>query len=64
MNPVDKNVSPYLLQPLRSFEQVKLERERRERAAAEQAAQAKPAPAASPSAPATKPPPGRIDQSA
>jgi hypothetical protein len=59
VNPVDKSVSPYLLQPLRSFEQAKLEREQRQRAAAEAAKQPQPVPAA----PAAKPGPGRIDQS-
>jgi hypothetical protein len=43
VQPVDKHVSPYLLQPLRSYEQVQQERERR---LAEAAAQAKLKPAA------------------
>jgi hypothetical protein len=43
VQPVEKHVSPYLLQPLRSYEQVQQERERR---LAEVAADAKLKPAA------------------
>jgi hypothetical protein len=60
VQPVDKHVSPYLLQPLRSYEQVQQDRERRQREAADTAAQPQPAAATGPSTPKA---PGQIDQS-
>jgi hypothetical protein len=61
VQPVDKHVSPYLLQPLRSYEQVQQERERRLRELAEAATQPKPV-AATPLASSKSS--NKIDQSA
>lgn len=68
MKPIEPNVSPYLQQPLRTLEQVRQERERRQRNQAE--AGAKPGPVAAPQKTDTKsetPPaaaPTRVDQTA
>jgi hypothetical protein len=62
VQPVDNHVSPYLLQPLRSYEQVQQERERRLREILE----ATEPPKLTPTAGAVTPPKSstKVDQSA
>lgn len=68
MKPVESNVSPYLQQPLRTLDEVREERERRQREFAELEAkmkqQARAKPAASAAEPAGSPAALHVDQTA
>lgn len=67
MKPVESNISPYLQQPLRTFDEVRQERERRQRelAALEAKNTLAPAPSSAPNdnVPAA-PLPAHVDQTA